>query len=50
MEGYKLTLLDGTQFLLEIDVERGSCHLFLNVRYEKRYGRRRIFELTNVTS
>ena len=22
-------MLDGTQFLLEIHVERGSCHLFL---------------------
>jgi hypothetical protein len=35
MEGDKVTLLDGTQFLLEIDVERGSCHLFLYMRYEK---------------
>jgi hypothetical protein len=24
-----ITLLDGTQFFLEIDVERGNCHLFL---------------------
>ena len=29
----RLTLLDGTQFLLKIDVERGSCHLFL---YDKK--------------
>ena len=28
-----LTLLDGTKFLLEIDVKRGSSHFFLDMRY-----------------
>ena len=33
-----LTLLDGAQFLLEIDVERGSSHLFL---YDEKSGIRK---------